>query len=172
MNDPLQRGPAQAESRRRPGSERRSRVRPVAVWGFVACLAIAGCTARVTPPIMPMDESGGQLYVNMCASCHGRDGKGNGPVAPALRSHPTDLTLLAAQNDGIFPREEVIQTITGEHPLAAHGSREMPVWRERFSLDRNAATAAASLYVRRRLELLADYIESIQTPAKPPSGSR
>jgi len=129
-------------------------------------LAAAGCATRIT---LPSDETGQQLYLSMCASCHGRNATGEGPVAPALKTRPTDLTTLAARHGGVFPRKELIQTITGEHPLAAHGTREMPVWRERFSLDRNPATAAAALYVRRRLELLADYIEAIQVPAKPPS---
>ncbi len=109
-------------------------------------------------------ESGETLYMNRCAVCHGADAKGNGPAARALTSPPTDLTTLAQRHDGAFPREEVIRTLTGERPIAAHGSREMPIWRDCFGPDGSGATAAASIYARQRLEVLADYLQSIQQP--------
>ena len=47
-----------------------------------------------------------------CATCHGRDGKGNGPVAAALKVVPPDLTRLARDNGGAFPRKRVEMFMT------------------------------------------------------------
>ena len=33
-------------------------------------------------------------YQSGCAACHGADGKGKGPLTAALKSTPTDLTVL------------------------------------------------------------------------------
>jgi mono/diheme cytochrome c family protein len=35
-----------------------------------------------------------------CASCHGADGKGDGPMAKSLKVKPADLTRIAARNGG------------------------------------------------------------------------
>ncbi|NDD63710.1 MAG: hypothetical protein EBZ36_07005, partial [Acidobacteria bacterium] len=40
-------------------------------------------------------ERGRKLYVQYCASCHGMDAKGNGPVAAELKTAPTNLTTIA-----------------------------------------------------------------------------
>jgi mono/diheme cytochrome c family protein len=72
---------------------------------------------------------GPDLYRAHCAACHGPGGKGDGPVAPALKMKPADLTILAKNNRGRFPSEQGERFISvGEPPLLAHGSREMPVW--------------------------------------------
>lgn len=42
-------------------------------------------------------------FESSCASCHGIRGKGNGPLVPLLTRRPTDLTLLAKNNQGVFP---------------------------------------------------------------------
>jgi mono/diheme cytochrome c family protein len=71
--------------------------------------------------------SGMQMYINYCASCHGVDGRGNGPAAAALRIPPTDLTVLSKNNHGVFPETHIVTVLQyGEFP--SHGSAEMPVW--------------------------------------------
>ncbi len=101
---------------------------------------------------------GVDLYRAYCASCHGKNGKGNGPVAPALKATVPDLTVIAKNNGGIFPVARVRRIITGEGMIASHGSREMPVWGPIFSqveadVDRGPV----------RLENLVKYLESIQS---------
>ncbi len=43
-------------------------------------------------------EAGAQLYQQRCASCHGKDGKGNTPIAQALNPKPRDHTEGAYMN--------------------------------------------------------------------------
>jgi len=70
---------------------------------------------------------GKEIFLDYCATCHGVDAKGFGPTAPALIVQPTNLTLLAAGNDGVFPTFRVVSRIDGRDPLVAHGS-PMPVY--------------------------------------------
>jgi mono/diheme cytochrome c family protein len=98
-----------------------------------------------------------EMYTAYCAACHGKDGKGDGPAASALKVAPPDLTTLAKRNNGVFPRDHVYGTITGQVPIAAHGSKDMPVWGTLFrSID------SADSFTMMRLKNLTDYIESLQ----------
>lgn len=100
-------------------------------------------TAQVPEPpkTTPPKESnllrivdGPALFQAHCAVCHGKDGAGGGPAAPALRKQVPDLTHIAQRNGGVFPLEKVQQTIAGDVvPSPAHGSREMPIWGPVFS---------------------------------------
>ncbi|NNL85365.1 MAG: hypothetical protein HKP27_06910, partial [Myxococcales bacterium] len=45
-----------------------------------------------------------------------------------LEPAPSDLTGIALRNDGRFKESEVLATIDGRYAVAAHGTREMPVW--------------------------------------------
>src|SRR5581483_10542527 len=97
--------------------------------------------------------TGADLYFAYCSACHGRDGKGGGPVAKALKTPPPDLTLLARNNGGKFPRDQVELTVRGEGNRSAHGSREMPVWGPFFLAMSNQSKNDAE----RRIRLLVDY---------------
>ncbi len=100
---------------------------------------------------------GADLYRSYCASCHGKNGKGDGPVAAALKATVPDLTMIAKNNGGKFPTARVRRIIEGQGIIASHGSREMPVWGPIFSqveadVDRGPV----------RMENLVKYLESIQ----------
>ena len=90
-----------------------------------ACL-VALCLCA-TPGLAQDTDVGRALYQTHCATCHGGDADGLGPLAPALLLQPTDLTGLAARNDGDFPLERVLRRIDGTDPLVSHGS-PMPVY--------------------------------------------
>jgi len=72
--------------------------------------------------------NGVDLFKEYCAVCHGAGGKGDGPAADALKKRPADLTQLARKNGGAFPELHVVNYIKGQDVVAAHGSRDMPVW--------------------------------------------
>ena len=108
-------------------------------------------------PIQPIrGVSGSASFRAYCTVCHGIGGKGDGPAAKALTVPPADLTRLAARHEGKFPREAVRTAILGEQLLAAHGTREMPMWGPVFrSVD---SREVASL----RVNNLVNYVQSIQ----------
>ena len=143
--------------------------------GKMAEAIIEGKKARIEKSMLedkktdtPASETDGQqIYLSACASCHGVSGRGDGPVASALKSPAPDLTLLRQTYAGQFPRTLVIETIVGERDVAAHGTRDMPIWYERFGTDGGGARAVASVYAHRNIELLANYIESIQRSDRP-----
>ena len=108
--------------------------------------------------------AGAELYALHCASCHGADGKGFGPLAPVLTIQPKDLTGLAAGNGGAFPMEAVIARIDGRDPLVAHGS-PMPVFGPYLDGDRHVALPAASgqpIMVSQQVADLVAYLMSLQ----------
>ena len=78
-------------------------------------------------------DIGKSEFQSSCASCHGTDAKGKGPVSDQLKIPPPDLTMLAKNNNGVFPTNAVYETIYGSKTIPAHGSREMPIWGERFN---------------------------------------
>lgn len=131
----------------------------------VVPLLIAGCWMAWSQEKPAADKtlsenamSGQELYKVYCASCHGTDARGNGPVAPALKARVSDLTLLSKTHGGKFPLLRVEQAIDGEEGIpAVHGTREMPVYYELFEgIRRDTA------FVAQRIGLLTSYIESLQ----------
>ena len=149
------------------------RRRAAGVAVLIAFVAPSGCVV-VCPAGAPLGQcttlghavSGREEFTRACASCHGVDGRGDGPAAAALRTAPTDLTLLAERAGGTFPCERFVAVLTGDVPLPAHGSREMPVWSERFAPTDTGAAAAAAIYARRSLQSVTAYVESIQSAGR------
>ncbi len=76
-------------------------------------------------------ERGGEYYRTNCATCHGIEATGQGPMAGVLVIKPADLTRLAADNGGVFPLRRVIRRIDGRDPLVSHGS-PMPIFGQFF----------------------------------------
>ena len=72
---------------------------------------------------------GQDLFRAYCAVCHGADAKDGGPAAAALKTMPSDLTQLAARNNGRYPPLRVQRILLEEEAsIVAHGSAEMPIW--------------------------------------------
>jgi mono/diheme cytochrome c family protein len=113
---------------------------------------------KKVPAPYTSSSSGKEMYMTYCASCHGQDGKGNGSAAAALKTQPTDLTLLTVKNGGKFPELHVAEVIKGDTHTAAHGSKEMPVWGPVFLSMRPHDAAQEQM----RLSNLTKYLESIQ----------
>jgi hypothetical protein len=118
---------------------------------------VKGQFVDVTPTLVLPSMSGPEIFNYYCVSCHGRDGRGNGPVASALLTKPPDLRGLSARNNGTFPTDRVRTLLTGGLPPPAHGASDMPVWGPIFqALDGTDDRARA------RVENLIDYLISIQ----------
>ena len=99
---------------------------------------------------------GKELFGRYCATCHGQTGKGDGPLAAALKKAPADLTQIQKSKGESFSRTRLMQFIDGERSVPAHGSREMPIWGKEFRRDNPAPE------VRLRLLALVTFLESIQ----------
>jgi len=94
----------------------------IAVFGLAWSLVLPNAQA------VAQDAGEGKvLYQWYCASCHGINADGAGPMAPVLLVQPTDLTGLSAASGGVFPIVRVMQRIDGRDPLVSHGS-QMPVY--------------------------------------------
>jgi mono/diheme cytochrome c family protein len=128
----------------------------VALW-----LAPALASSLACSPAPPPEPTGRDLYVQHCASCHGEDGRGNGPVADSLQKAPADLTRIAARASGTFKERDVMATIDGRRAVAAHGPREMPVWGEVFDEELRKQRYGAYTTLLRS-QVLADYLSTIQ----------
>ena len=102
--------------------------------------------------------SGEDMYNTYCAVCHGKDGKGQGPAAEALKVPPPDLTLLSKNNKGSYPSLKVSAIIRGEQTLPAHGSKDMPVWGALFW----KMSQGHESEVQQRIANLNKYVEGMQ----------
>jgi mono/diheme cytochrome c family protein len=124
-----------------------------------ALSAYAQTTGRPNPSLVIRSLAGLDLFVVYCASCHGRDGAGHGPVAAALMKPPPDLRLIARRNHGEFPQKKIEDFVThgGDVLVPAHGTTDMPVWGGVFKgLD------PSDRLTRVRIENLVQYLDSIQ----------
>jgi mono/diheme cytochrome c family protein len=106
-------------------------------------------------------SAGVAIYQERCASCHGVNGKGDGPVAAALTVSPPDLTTIARRAGGAFPAGRVAQVITYGGNMPAHGSQTMPVWGKIFSVEAGRGDRGAQ-HSRRAVVQLVRYLANIQ----------
>ena len=112
--------------------------RQVARVSRVAMLVITALGCRGAD-----DPSGAVLFTRHCASCHGAEGRGDGPAAGALATQPPDLTALRQE----VP--ELMKSIDGSRTLRAHGSAAMPVWGPIFEAEHGEITGRTK--IRRKL---------------------
>jgi mono/diheme cytochrome c family protein len=137
-------------------------------------IAIIGATAVFVGSVSAQDRDMGKLeYQSNCASCHGIGAKGDGPMSAELKKRPTDLTVLAKKNNGVFPLNYVYRVIDGRDQIASHGTREMPVWGYRFVPPQHFDLKLADDYVysppnspepvvHARILAVIDYLNRIQ----------
>ena len=121
----------------------------VALGSFLLAFPFVGAPAEA-------QTDGAQEYQNFCAVCHGVAGRGDGPMASQLIHRPSDLTTLSAMNGGSFPETVVYQIIDGRRIVFSHGTREMPIWGDRFSTHSDATAADT------RVSALVSHLERIQ----------
>jgi len=119
----------------------------------------AGTTQIKHVPVKATNAASGQeMFASYCAVCHGANATGNGPAQSALKIPATDLTTLAQKNGGKYPAMHVSSVLRGDAELAAHGSKDMPVWGPLF---RNMSQGHDA-EVQQRIANINAYIESLQ----------
>jgi mono/diheme cytochrome c family protein len=133
--------------------------------GICLVIAVLGVSLAQEPPAIRKSgakpsspASGSEMYGAYCAVCHGKDGKGGGPAAAALKTPPSDLTTLAKRSGGTFPAQRVAALLAGREGVTAHGSREMPVWGPIF----REMSGTSSAVVQQRIANLTKHLETLQ----------
>ena len=146
-------------------------MRRALVFGTIAVAAFFGLYRPAPGQNAPKDEQqlspetvrligsleGPELYKTYCAVCHGAAGRGDGPMAAALKALPSDLTKIAARNSGLYPLGRVEKIIAGEEARGSHGTAVMPIWGPIFS-----QVAWDQDLGHIRMHNLATYIEKMQ----------
>lgn len=89
---------------------------------------------------------GGVEFERSCAICHGFNAKGKGVMSDSLTTKPADLTVLSKYNNGHFPFADIYEVIDGTSSAGAHGSREMPIWGDRYRKEAEKYNEVAEKY--------------------------
>jgi mono/diheme cytochrome c family protein len=137
--------------------------------GRLACVLCAvAVLAAWTPATVSAQQTseavlggvdGGSVFKTYCGSCHGKEAKGDGPLAESLRFVPPDLTLLAKRNKGEFDAAKVHRIIDGRDPVKGHGGPDMPVWGDAFKRSEGGFSEQA---VKVRIDAIVAHLKSIQ----------
>jgi mono/diheme cytochrome c family protein len=137
-------------------------------WPTFAAALLLG---SMPPPLSgqePASEAqakiGASIFREYCRSCHGVEGKGDGPVGKYLDPKPADLTRISDRNRGQFPFDDVYAAIAGGKAIKGHGDSEMPIWGSAF---REVRGGQSPEQVKERITRLVHYLRSIQAPPAP-----
>lgn len=139
--------------------KRRLTLRAAALGG--AILFAPGGSAMAQDPVIGQIE-----YKAHCAACHGLEGRGDGPVGQVLKTPAPNLALIAARNGGVYSVQKVYDIIEGSTVVAAHGTREMPLWGDRYRRSTAPVTpdqaVMASDLAQQRILSLVYYLGTLQ----------
>jgi len=126
------------------------------VWG----LSLPSAMARAQESEV---IAGGEIeYHNACAVCHGADARGNGIMSRYLTVKPTNLRQLRVIPGGSFPFWEVYRKIDGQSEIRGHGTRDMPIWGDRFRAQAGGDGKSAQSQAAGRILSLVFYLQYIQ----------
>lgn len=116
-------------------------------------------------PLLAQDPlAGGETFRVFCATCHGEDARGAGPMTDVMTVVPPDLTLLTERAGGVFPAFEVAQQIDGRDPMLSHGG-SMPIFGNFFDDGSQVALQMPSGQPMLTTQPIADllvYLEGLQ----------
>ncbi|MCO4846761.1 MAG: cytochrome c [Yoonia sp.] len=107
--------------------------------------------------------AGEALFMRHCATCHGADARGDGPMAPVLMLQPSDLTQLTNRAGGTYPISLLIAKLDGRDPLLSHGS-PMPIFGPYFEGKGVVMRGEDKVLIMTSQPIidLVEYLESIQ----------
>jgi mono/diheme cytochrome c family protein len=99
-----------------------------------------------------------------CALCHGIGGKGDSIMMNLnlLAEKPPNLTQLSKTNGGTFPFWQVYRIIDGRQPVKGHGTLEMPIWGDLWSMQEESGGFTAETKTAGRILNIVHYLQSIQ----------
>lgn len=130
----------------------------------IGAIAIAHAQQRAVPA--QNIDVGKSEYDAHCAQCHGLNGKGHGPYVPVLSAGTVlpDLTMLAKNNNGVFPVQHIVETIDGRAPVGAHGPKDMPIWGQIYKAQSPGVNPNYNpdAFVRVKILFLTEYIYRLQ----------
>jgi mono/diheme cytochrome c family protein len=134
---------------------------------IVAVVAAALAGAPALAAAQQKADLGKREYESNCASCHGLQGKGDGPMSDWSEVGVSNLTLLAKRNNGVFPFVRVYEFIDGTQVVKAHGPREMPIWGADYKIEGAEYHMLLlpydpEVYVRTRILALVEYMYRLQ----------
>ena len=133
----------------------------MATIGIVMGLSCASTAALA----QEKSDFGKQEFESKCASCHGQNGRGDGPLSRLLTPKPTDLTTMARRNGGVFPAQRAYDIIDGRQEVEAHGTRAMPVWGRDYRAnapDLEGAFDFRTTVAQAKILALVDYLFRLQ----------
>jgi len=143
-----------------------------AILGTIVLITFTGTAfGEVTIKSAPLkwedvaNLDGDEVFNNLCSTCHGTGGRGDGPAASALNTGVPDLTILAAKNGGVYAHRQVKAVISGKHRVVANGTIDMPMWGEQFMYVRPGPGINSfphRYFARERINTLSTYIEGLQ----------
>jgi mono/diheme cytochrome c family protein len=140
-----------------------------AALALVAALAVTKAAVAFDAFTLA-DYSGEELFARFCASCHGEQAHGDGPVARSLNTVVPDLTRITARY-GEFPAMLIRDTIDGRGlDIRAHGTRAMPVWGYEFWVEEGGDVVAQNT-VRDAINRLVEYVRSLQRESRDPASA-
>jgi len=132
----------------------------VMILGLVWVLSLPSASAEAQESEV---IAGGELeYQNACAICHGVDARGNGIMSRYLTVKPASLRQLRLTPGGNFPFWEVYRKIDGQFEIRGHGTRDMPIWGDRFRAQAGGDGKSAQSQAAGRILSLVFYLQYIQ----------
>lgn len=134
--------------------------RHMSASAMMLALMVASTASAADYPSM----SGQELYKRFCASCHGSEGRGDGPVATSFKIEVPDLTLIARRQGGKFSPQLIERVVDGRHIIGAHGTREMPVWGAEFTRS-ESGNPQAERDSRIVISKIVEYLATLQRPS-------
>jgi mono/diheme cytochrome c family protein len=126
----------------------------VLAFGVATCVTVATAAGAA-------DHAGKAPFDQYCASCHGPAGDGTGPVAPEMKTPPTDLRKLGKKYGRPLPKPKLRELVDGREMVRSHGTATMPVWGEQL-VHNVPPTVNTEFFKRGMIIVILDYIETLQ----------
>ena len=120
-------------------------LRVMALGGIVLIVALLASCAR------PSASEGRALYqANGCGSCHGQNGRGDGPLAPNLPARPIDFRDVSLFKRGATENaiaETLERGVSADHPVPALHYTHHELLMPRFDHLTKTERRSIALYV-------------------------